>query len=210
MINWSTLIKKFMQTYIVIVSASILNVSTVYSNGIWHLLCRHYLSKPVLGGHPVLSGHCSFPWGCPLNTGFTVFHLCNVVLLSSVFTWCHGGHIGVPKQWNGRHVGVPNQSSESWTLFLCKCFLLVAINLHRCWPCEWKRSINTFLNNFSDTFFLSLFSEVLGALVSVLIIWVLTGVLVYLAVQRVITRDFDINADIMLITAGIGLGVNIL
>jgi len=66
------------------------------------------------------------------------------------------------------------------------------------------------LYNFSDTFFLALFSEVLGALVSVLIIWVLTGVLVYLAVQRVITRDFDINADIMLITAGIGLGVNIL
>ena len=84
------------------------------------------------------------------------------------------------------------------------------INLHRCWPFEWKCSINTFVNNFSDTFFLSLFSEVLGALVSVLIIWVLTGVLVYLAVQRVITQDFDINADIMLITAGIGLGVNIL
>ena len=55
-----------------------------------------------------------------------------------------------------------------------------------------------------------LFSEVLGALVSVLIIWVLTGVLVYLAVQRVLTQDFEIDADIMLITAGIGLGVNIL
>ena len=54
------------------------------------------------------------------------------------------------------------------------------------------------------------FSEVLGALVSVLIIWVLTGVLVYLAVQRVLTQDFEIDADIMLITAGIGLGVNIL
>ncbi|KAJ7390026.1 hypothetical protein OS493_027550 [Desmophyllum pertusum] len=53
-------------------------------------------------------------------------------------------------------------------------------------------------------------AEVLGALVSVLIIWVLTGVLVYLAIQRVITQDFTINADIMLITAGIGLGVNIL
>ena len=34
MINWSTLIKKFMQTYIVIVSGSILNVSTVHLNGI--------------------------------------------------------------------------------------------------------------------------------------------------------------------------------
>ena len=60
-----------MQTYIVIVSGSILNVSTVHLNGIWHLIWR-YLSKPVLGGHPVLSGHYSIPRGCPLNTGFTV------------------------------------------------------------------------------------------------------------------------------------------
>ena len=73
-----------------------------------------------------------------------------------------------------------------------------------------ENALSILYKHFSDSFFLSLFSEVLGALVSVLIIWVLTGVLVYLAVQRVITRDFDINADIMLITAGIGLGVNIL
>ena len=65
MINWSTLIKKFVQTYIVIVSGSILNVSTVHLNGIWHLIWR-YLSKPLLGGH------YSIPRGCPLNAGFTV------------------------------------------------------------------------------------------------------------------------------------------
>ena len=72
MINWSTLIKKLMQTYIVKVSGSILNISTVHLNGIWHLIWC-YLSKPVLGGHPLLSGHYSIPRGCPLNTGFTVF-----------------------------------------------------------------------------------------------------------------------------------------
>ena len=72
MINWSSLIKKLMQTYNVTVSGSILNVSTVHLNGIWHLIW-HYLSKPVLGGHPVLSRHYSIPRGCPLNTGFTVF-----------------------------------------------------------------------------------------------------------------------------------------
>ena len=72
MINWSTLIKEFMQTYIVIVSGSILTVSTVHLNGIWHLIC-HYLLKPELGGHPVLSRHYSIPQGCLLNTGFTVF-----------------------------------------------------------------------------------------------------------------------------------------
>ena len=65
MINWSTLIKKLMQTYIVKVSGSILNISTVHLNGIWHLIWR-YLSKPVLGGNPVLSGHYSIPEGVRL------------------------------------------------------------------------------------------------------------------------------------------------
>ena len=76
MTNWSTLIKKLMQTYIVKVSGSILNISTVHLNGIWHLIWR-YLSKPVLGGHPVLRGHYSIPRGCPLNTGFPVHFCCN-------------------------------------------------------------------------------------------------------------------------------------
>ena len=49
-----------MQMYIVIVSESIPNISTVHLNGIWHLIWR-YLLKPVLGGHPVLSGHYSIP-----------------------------------------------------------------------------------------------------------------------------------------------------
>ena len=40
MINWFTLIKKLMQTYIVTVSGSILNISTVHLNGIWHLIWR--------------------------------------------------------------------------------------------------------------------------------------------------------------------------
>ena len=71
MINLSTLVKKLMQMYIVIVSGSIPNVSTVQLNGIWHLIWR-YLLKPVLGGHPVLSRHYSIPRGCLLNIGFTV------------------------------------------------------------------------------------------------------------------------------------------
>ena len=75
-----------MQTCIVKVSGSILNISTVHLNGIWHLIWR-YLSKPVLGGHPVLSGHYSIPRGCPLNTGFTVrvlscYNISNIQLTS--------------------------------------------------------------------------------------------------------------------------------
>jgi len=52
-------------------------------------------------------------------------------------------------------------------------------------------------------------AEVIGALTSVLMIWVVTGILVYLAIQRLINTEFDINAKVMLITSGIGVIINI-
>ena len=53
-------------------------------------------------------------------------------------------------------------------------------------------------------------TEVVGAVVSVLIIWVITGVLVYEAVLRVKFPDrFEVNANIMLITACVGVWVNV-
>lgn len=53
-------------------------------------------------------------------------------------------------------------------------------------------------------------SEVIGALTSVLLIWVVTGILVLMAVQRLVSGQYDIDAPIMLITAGIGVIVNIM
>ena len=52
-------------------------------------------------------------------------------------------------------------------------------------------------------------AEVLGAIVSVLMIWVVTGILLYLAVLRVINQEFKIEAETMLITSGLGVLVNI-
>jgi len=52
-------------------------------------------------------------------------------------------------------------------------------------------------------------AEVIGALTSVLLIWVVTGILVLMAVQRLISGEYEIDAPIMLITAGIGVLVNI-
>ena len=92
MINWFTLIKKLMQTYIVRVSGSILNVSTVHLNGIWHLICR-YLLKPVLGRHPVLKGHYSFPEGVHLR-----FHC----ILQIIY-------------WYFYHISSPTGSGWRWT-----------------------------------------------------------------------------------------------
>jgi zinc transporter 2 len=53
-------------------------------------------------------------------------------------------------------------------------------------------------------------AEVMGALTSVLTIWVITGILVYLAVMRIVNGEYEIDALIMLITAGLGILVNIM
>ncbi|KOB77598.1 Zinc transporter 2 [Operophtera brumata] len=50
---------------------------------------------------------------------------------------------------------------------------------------------------------------VIGALTSVLLIWVVTGILVYMAVQRVIYKEFEIDATVMLITSAVGVAVNL-
>ncbi len=45
---------------------------------------------------------------------------------------------------------------------------------------------------------------------SVLLVWVVTGVLVYIAIERIINKNYDIDARIMLITAALGVSVNIM
>uniref|UniRef100_A0A8C8J6D2 Solute carrier family 30 member 4 n=1 Tax=Oncorhynchus tshawytscha TaxID=74940 RepID=A0A8C8J6D2_ONCTS len=51
--------------------------------------------------------------------------------------------------------------------------------------------------------------EVVSAGISVLLIYILTGVLLNEAVQRTISQDFEINGDAMLITAAVGVAVNL-
>uniref|UniRef100_A0A671N1Q3 Solute carrier family 30 member 2 n=1 Tax=Sinocyclocheilus anshuiensis TaxID=1608454 RepID=A0A671N1Q3_9TELE len=52
-------------------------------------------------------------------------------------------------------------------------------------------------------------SEVLGALLSVLSIWTVTLVLVLFAVQRLISDDYEIHSDVMMITAACAVALNI-
>ncbi|KAF6732652.1 Zinc transporter 4 [Oryzias melastigma] len=52
--------------------------------------------------------------------------------------------------------------------------------------------------------------EVVSAVLSVVLIYILTGVLVYEAVQRTVHQDFNIDGDIMLITAAVGVAVNLI
>ncbi|XP_034560075.1 zinc transporter 8-like [Notolabrus celidotus] len=53
-------------------------------------------------------------------------------------------------------------------------------------------------------------AEILGALLSVITIWLVTGLLVYLAVLRLISDDYTINGSIMLITSACAVIANII
>ncbi len=53
-------------------------------------------------------------------------------------------------------------------------------------------------------------AEILGALLSVFTIWLVTGVLVYLAVERLINSDYTIEGAVMLITSGCAVLANIM
>lgn len=53
-------------------------------------------------------------------------------------------------------------------------------------------------------------TEILGAFISVMSIWIVTGVLVYLAIQRIVHNDYEINGHVMLITSGCAVIVNIM
>ena len=53
-------------------------------------------------------------------------------------------------------------------------------------------------------------AEVIGATVSVLLIWVVTGILVYAAALRIVNDNYTVNAIIMLITSAVGVAVNII
>jgi len=53
-------------------------------------------------------------------------------------------------------------------------------------------------------------AEVVGAFVSVFMIWVVTGILVYLAIDRIYSQNYEIQSTIMAITAGIGVCVNLI
>lgn len=53
-------------------------------------------------------------------------------------------------------------------------------------------------------------AEVIGALASVVMIWFITAILIWLAIQRIINQTFEVDTKIMLITSGVAILVNII
>lgn len=54
-----------------------------------------------------------------------------------------------------------------------------------------------------------LLPEILGAFISVMSIWIVTGALVYLAIERIVRNDYEIDGHVMLVTSGCAVIVNI-
>ena len=52
--------------------------------------------------------------------------------------------------------------------------------------------------------------EILRALLSILCIWVLTGMLVYLACERLLYPDYQIQATLMIIVSSCAAAANIM
>lgn len=48
----------------------------------------------------------------------------------------------------------------------------------------------------------------MGAFISVFMIWIITGILVYMAIDRITRQSYHIDAPIMAITAALGVLVN--
>lgn len=53
-------------------------------------------------------------------------------------------------------------------------------------------------------------AEILGAFISVMSIWIVTGALVYLAIERIVRNDYEIDGHVMLVTSGCAVIVNIM
>uniref|UniRef100_A0A452V401 Proton-coupled zinc antiporter SLC30A8 n=1 Tax=Ursus maritimus TaxID=29073 RepID=A0A452V401_URSMA len=53
-------------------------------------------------------------------------------------------------------------------------------------------------------------AEILGALLSILCVWVVTGVLVYLACERLLYPDYQIQATVMMVVSGCAVAANIM
>lgn len=53
-------------------------------------------------------------------------------------------------------------------------------------------------------------TEVIGAIMSILGIWLLTAFLCYFSLNRLILNDFDIEARTMMVISGIGIGINVM
>nr|AAR83909.1 heavy metal transporter MTP2 [Arabidopsis lyrata] len=77
-----------------------------------------------------------------------------------------------------------------------------AISLFSLWAAGWEATPRQTYGFFR--------TEILGALVSIQLIWLLTGILVYEAIIKIVTETSEVNGFLMFLVAAFGLVVNII
>ena len=77
-----------------------------------------------------------------------------------------------------------------------------AISLFSLWAAGWEANPRQSYGFFRI--------EILGALVSIQLIWLLAGILVYEAIERIVSGTHEVNGCLMFIVAAFGLVVNII
>lgn len=71
---------------------------------------------------------------------------------------------------------------------------------------EFKNILEINLNSFIN---LLMIAEIVGAIASILGIWILTTTLVLMALQRLCTNDYELDANSMMTISFIGILINI-
>ena len=69
------------------------------------LTCPLHVSGTRFFGHSFFFTFWGPDWAETTYRDFRYWDHFFQIFGKSVFTWLHGGHISVPKQWNGRHIG---------------------------------------------------------------------------------------------------------
>ncbi|XP_061359236.1 metal tolerance protein 1-like isoform X2 [Gastrolobium bilobum] len=95
-----------------------------------------------------------------------------------------------------------NFNAKAYAAHLLSDVAAFAISIFSLWAAGWEANPRQSYGFFRI--------EILGALVSIQLIWLLAGILVYEAIERIVAGTHEVNGFLMFIVAAFGLVVNII
>lgn len=90
---------------------------------------------------------------------------------------------------------------------LNQCYVFLNVSNFSLFFCVYSMGLCSYVDLIRASL---LATEILGAFISVISIWIVTGALVYLAIERIVRSDYEIDGRVMLITSGCAVVVNIM
>ncbi|XP_049880044.1 zinc transporter 2-like isoform X2 [Pectinophora gossypiella] len=142
------------------------------------------------GAEPEMAEHCH--WKCRTEPPSAVPQLLAALVLCSLFMLCElvGGYVAG---------SLSVMSDAAHMLSDCGGFALALLAFH----CAKRHPDHHMSYGYKR-------AEVLGAMVSVLLIWVLTGIFVYVAAARLHSGEYNVEPDYMMLVSGCGVIFNVI